>query len=305
MTYQTLISVLVFTGITLIVIAVITRCVLYQVPPMHYGRISTFGRRGRRVGEGLTFLIPFVQKVSCFSSELQRIEFTVRVKSSDLSGILVKMAAQFRLDPELIFIYEEVFKNVSKALTDASESEIGNVAGTKKIEEFVLEREAIVLLINCLLRLKYLPHENPDKINPQLDSAPISIDRRLAFYKEYSAKIKQCLAEEIQKLNERSRIEENYGIDILTVDLLDIEFTPKTEAALESKKQNEATLDGSNPRLALLTKLMAMGLTGQQAIDVMEVAFGNVQDRRIISLHGLEGLEGILGLLGAKGKKNE
>lgn len=274
-------------GATLIIVAVILRYGLYRIPPMQFGIVNTFGRRSRIVGEGLTFLIPFVQKVDIFSIELQRADIPAKAKSNDLSGIVIRGSVQYALDPQLISTYQETSRNISNALIDAVENEIGNIAGTKKLEDFVKEREAIVLLINCLLRLRDLPHENPKAVDENSNGKEIPVDRRLSFYKKHANQIKQFLVEESKKPEERSKIEMSYGIDIRAFDVVDIDFAPETEKILEKARQAKELAKADDIKFARIKRYKEeLGATTQEAIDVSEVSLGQATDNRKVSVQG-------------------
>ncbi len=283
---MSILTLLGIAGATLIIVAFVARYGLYRIPPMQYGIVNTFGRRGRVVGEGLTLLIPFAQKVDIFSTELQLVDIPVKAKSNDMSGIIINGLVQYALDPKLISIYEETSRNIAKALIAAVENEIGAVAGTKKLEDFVKEREAMVLLINCLLRLKDLPHENPKTVDEQSDGKATPVPQRLAFYRKHANRIKQFLAEESQKTEERSKIETAYGIDIRVFDVKDISFTPETEKILEKTRQAKALSKAAEILRTSNKQFQELGLNAQQSEDAAEIALGLTTDNRKFSLQG-------------------
>lgn len=250
----------------------------YKIPPMHYGVVDLLGNRVRNVGEGLAMLIPFLEEVQIFSIEAERSEVEVGVKSRDNMGISIEGSVEYQLDPNLLDAYQETEKERAGALVAAVQNEVGNVAGTRDGEDFVRNREAIWLLINCRLRLKEMPHENPQLIG--VGKVP-KLEQRLAFYKTYAKEIKRLLDEEVHKPSERSVIEEQYGVDVRIFDLTSVDFDEETSKALEKEKQDQAKARAAKQKIELFEKFKTLGLKPDEALDAAERSLGQVTETKV------------------------
>lgn len=258
----------------LLIIAVVLGYGLRKIPPMHYGRVNAFGKRGRVVEEGLRFLMPFVEEVELHSKELERIPLEVTVTSKDQLEIVLKLSVEFVLDLNLITAYEERSKERANGLAERIKTVVGEIAGVEKADDFIRRREAIVHLINCLLRLKDLPHKN------------IPIGQRLNFYETFAQDIDGYLEEETAKPDERSSIEEDYGIDILIANLTQVDFGAATKAALEKNKQLQATMKGTKHLLGTATHAQtALKLEGESAVNFALVSAG-LAKKQVVGVEG-------------------
>ncbi len=278
---------LIVLGATLLIVACVLRFGLRRIPPMHYAMINIFGKRWRIAQEGLVFLIPGVESMDLFPVDLQREDVVVSVKSKDLLGVQMRGSVEYALDPGLLTKYQETAKERSVALVNSIKTELGIIAGTKKGCDFILEREPIVLLINCILRLKDLPHDKPSIVTgKKTDEKPIPPIGRLSFYKKNREAIKQLLDEEGQKPDERSAIEEMYGIDIKLFDL-DLDYSKETSAAFEKEKQDEAKARAAKKKLELIAQFIEKGgASFQEAVNAAEQSLGQNSERKIVSIEG-------------------
>ncbi len=276
---------LIVLGATLIIVACVLRFGLQRVPPMHYAMINVFGKRWRVAREGLIFLIPGMESMDLFPISLQREDVVVLVKSRDLLGVQMRGSVEYALDPGLLVKYQETAKERAAALVNSIKTELGIIAGTKNGRDFVLQRESIVFLINCILRLRDLPHDKPLIVTgKKIDKEPVSPAKRLDFYKKNREQIKRLLDEETKKPDERSAIEEMYGIDIRLFDL-DLDYSRETSAAFEKEKQDEAKARAAKNKLELIAQFIEKGATFQEAVNAAEQSLG--QASRVI--HSIEG----------------
>ncbi|MDP3999095.1 MAG: SPFH domain-containing protein [bacterium] len=258
----------------LLIIAVVLGYGLRKIPPMYYGRVSAFGKRGRVVKEGLRFLIPFVEEVEFYSKEMQRIPLEVTATSKDKLEIILQVTVTFVPDWNLITAYEESTKERNGELIDGIRAVVGEIAGVKKAEDFIQRREAIGHLINCLLRLKDLPHEG------------VSINQRLQFYEILASEISQLLKKETSVPDERSEIEDKLGIDILDAHLKQIDFSPATKAALEKDRQTQAAMKATERMLGTAERIQkTLNLEGSEAANFVLVTAGHAK-KQVVAMEG-------------------
>lgn len=269
-------------GLFLMVTMFISRHVAISIPAKQYAIFSLFGKRWRARSEGLTWWLPLAEKCVLYSKELDRLEVETVAKSKDLLGIKLKGSVEFVVDPdrEMLLRYDETRKNQKGAITDSIKDELGILAGTKNAADFVKKRRAITLIINCRLRLKEMPHENPAAFGSTLKEIPLS--KKLDFYDKYADKIQALLDDEAKKPEERSRIEESYGIDILVFNLTDPDYTEKTNAAFEEAKQAQAKEKAAKAELNLAKEFEACS---QKGINAAQVSVGKAK-REVHSIEG-------------------
>ena len=254
-----------------------------SVTEKHYAIFNLFGKRWRTRKEGLTWRIPYYEKFQLYSKEVQLAEVDTTAKSKDLLGIILRGSVGFVPDPELLYKYDEVKNKLETSLVDSIKDELGVLAGTKDARDFVLQRKAITLMINCLLRLEEMPHKNPGQFGDT--RTEIQLNDRLDFYLIYADKIKDLLDHEGEKPEERSRIEKEHGIDIKFFNLTNPDYTPNTNAAFEEAKQAEAKVAAAQSELKLVKDFQGVGASPQEAIDAAQVSIGK-GTRQVHSIQG-------------------
>ncbi len=154
------IGIIVLLGIVVIAVVLVISAAV-SVPTAHYGVITRFGERVRdSLSEGLSFIIPFIEKVLIYSIELKTDPLDkISVFSSDRLDIELKGSVQWRPDTDNLKKFVEIPENtILVGLKDAIKSEIGKIAGEKKGDFFIKERKALEMLINCIFRLQRPPH---------------------------------------------------------------------------------------------------------------------------------------------------
>jgi hypothetical protein len=269
-------------GILLMAALFFGRYFTLSVPAKNYAIFSLFGKRWRARSEGLTWWLSGLEKYELHSKELDRLEVETVAKSKDLLGIKLRGSVEFVVDPdrEMLLKYDETKRNQKGAITDSIKDELGILAGTKNAADFVKKRRAITLIINCRLRLKEMPHENPSVFGS--GTKEISLPKMLDFYDKYADKVQAVLNDEDKKREERSRIEESYGIDILVFNLTDPDYTDKTNAAFEEAKQAEAKKKAAKAELDLAVSFEACS---QKGINAAQVSVGKAK-REVHSIEG-------------------
>src|SRR3989344_4542240 len=253
----------VLVGMVLIAYALVRRSVVI-IPTVHCGIVSRFKKRtGRVLGEGLRFVWPFVDSVDLFKLEVVTSDVAESFFSSDQLEVIIKGKVQWRPDKRLVSskFVEMSEDTITKGLIGAIKAELGIIAGQKEAEAFIGSREAVGLLINCVLRMEEPFHI----IHAALPST------RLDFYVQNGNNVRDHLRDEHKLVNNRSDIEAGYGIDILKFELEDVDFSPATKKV--------------------------MGLDPQAAVNAAELALEESRTtRQIFSVEGLDKLKGLLNL---------
>lgn len=282
-------------GLLLIIGTLIVNAIVI-VPTVHFGQVLRFKRRtGRILKEGLHFVVPFIDSVELFKSELVTTDVGESFFSKDNLEIMIKGSVQWRPDEALLdSTFVEMSENtITKGLVDTIKSELGIIAGTKKGEAFIKDREAISLLINSVLRLSAPPH-----IAENLSPA-----ERLQYYIDNTPVIRKRLADEPKNVNDRSDLENLYGIDIIRFSLADVDFSQTTKAALEKKKQAEAEMKAAQERFQkkkeIIEQLKSLGIDADAALDSAEVAT-NEAEKKIYSIPVLKKIIPRIFLTGGK-----
>lgn len=289
-------DILITIGWIVIAVVVVLRSGMFVVvPAVHFGVVTRFGNRkfgggkkGRVLEEGLNIVWPFIDKVELISGELVTKSIEGSSFSKDTLEIIFKGSVQWRPDKELLrtkFI-EMDESTVLQGINDAVNNALGILAGTKPGKVFIENRGAIADMINCMLRLGNPPH---------CDLIP---SKWLAYYKTHSAETRVKLGDEAGVSDDKSEIESRYGIDIVTFELSDVDFSPATKKALELKQQEAGRLQAvaltQETKLKLIKEYVDSGLDIKEATLAAEVTM--TQAERII-------IDGNLGALGAVAKK--
>jgi regulator of protease activity HflC (stomatin/prohibitin superfamily) len=149
---------------------------LVLVPEEHYGIIRIFTKKTKRcVKEGLTWKIPFIQRVQVFPAKLVTYSLYEKdgeaafVNSEDNLRIIIEGSVQIRPNFNKLYDFAGVTEDsILKGMKDAIEEGLGVIAGQEAAEVFRIKRDTIGLLINCLFRLSrrvdyYLNQNKLDK----------------------------------------------------------------------------------------------------------------------------------------------
>lgn len=276
-------------GGSVIVLAVLLLRGAIVIPTVNYGVVLRFKKRtGRVLDEGLNFILPFVDSAELFKYEIVTTPIEESFFSRDNLQIIIKGSVQWSPDKKLlksVFI-ERSEEAIKEGLVAAIKSELGIIAGTKPGSAFIKSREAISLLINSVLRMQTPPH-----LDPLLG---IELSKRLKYYEDHSIGVRFHLREEHRMTEDRSDLEERYGIDVLEFALADVDFSPETKKQMELAKQTEAKLKAdeleAKKKIDLVDRFKTMGLDPQAANNAAEVLMDQA-DRRIFSLEGLDKLK--------------
>lgn len=228
-------------GVTLIVVAFFLRYVVRKAPPMYIGLVKIFEIPWRTISEGSFLKIPLIETVELFSIELQLDDFETVVKTKDHLVLRVSGATQYTPDRNLLSAYQKKNETRVNDLANFIKNELSILAGSKGGQDFFARWYETNLLINCVLRLKEIPHEFPQVVQKDLDRRLIPLDQRLDFYKNHFAKIEKLLDQDRERPREPSSVEETYGIHIWVFHLVKLDFTPEALAALEREERTEVS----------------------------------------------------------------
>ena len=276
-------------GLTGLVVFYLSKS-LKIIPKSHIGVLEVFGKRNisKVYLEGLHFIAYKIEDVALYSLENNVRTFTVKVKSKDNVTINLSVAYEYIPDKNLMDVFGDNEKSLKEgALDNSIMNELGIVAGTKEALDFINQREAIVTFINCLLRLKQMPHDYPETIG--IKSKPIPLGRRLEFYRKNSRAIKlELLDKEAQKVSEKSNIELQYGVDIKEFDLMIPDFDEAYNKAIQKDKEAAAIIKAQERTLELAKKYAEIP---QKGINAMQVAMDQAE-RKVVSIEGLEDIFG-------------
>lgn len=275
------------------------------VPRTNYGLVYRFGKAtGRALDEGWHFILPLIDDVRCYPYKTQKRDVEVSVQSNEDDGtsleLLIKGHFEFYPDPAMILQYrKETEESITGGVINAVKEELGVIAGKTKAFDFIKSREAIVLIVNCMLRLQDLPHHYARQYGEQEDH--IGPEGRLDFYRNhrteiiYGTAVIHGLENEADFPNERSLIEKRYGIDIRVFTLADVDFSEAVKKAFESKREQEQKMKGvevvANQKLKIAKKWQRHGLKPAEAANEADVTVGH-GEKKIFSIEGADRILG-------------
>lgn len=310
---------------------------LVMIPTVCFAVVTRFKKRVKDAAgkykileEGLNLIFPFIDNVEIFSKKSEPKSVSVNVFSEDRLPIVVNGLVEWKIDRPDIFI-ELKEGTVIERITAAVKSELGKVAGTKDGDTFIKLRAELEALINCVLRLPRRPDhwvnlkdssfkmgeinlkgfrgEKRKKLKPKKWKTPaLNKEKELdviGFYKENVTRIQILLRSESKIPEQRSLIEELYGIDVIGFRLEDVDYTEATKKALEKERQTKADMKAAEVRmktkLQMTKDFQGSGLSPQEALNATETTVGD-GERRIISMEGSDNpLIAAAAIIAAKG----
>jgi len=240
------------------------------VPTNYFGIREILGRR-MPLGvlyEGFHFVLPLVEQIEIFSLEPVRLEAKVEgITGGDSLEIIVECSIEYRPDPNVNVKGIPTFSNyersvVEKGIIDEIKEKINVVCGarTSTAEELVLRREEFILYINSWLRLSEPAHFKDGKLPEEI----------FDYYRSHRKEINNSLMKEEENINDRSKLEERYGIDIINITIKKISFSEKTMKSMELQKQMKEE-EQANKKLLDMVQESArrLGITPEKAIDMV------------------------------------
>lgn len=134
-----------------IVIIVIAGGALYtqsfvRVPAGYRGVLLTWSKPEDKIlGEGLNFIIPFVQSVELMNVQVQKAESTESAATNDLQVVSTTVAVNFRLNPAVVNqIYRELRQDyVSRVITPNIQESLKAATAQYTAEELITKRATV------------------------------------------------------------------------------------------------------------------------------------------------------------------
>ena len=273
-------------GFAILVVAFFLRYVARKAPPMYIGLVKIFDIPWRTISEGPFIKIPLIETVELFSTELQLDDFETVVKTKDHLILRVSGATQYTPDRNLLSAYQKKDETRVNDFANFIKNELSILAGSKGGRDFFARWYATFLLINCVLRLKEIPHEFPRVVRGDLSPDPIPLDQRLDFYDDHGPEIEKLLNKDRKKTRERSKVEETYGIYIWIFHLVKLDFTPEARAALKREERTESSALAIKHAIFQTEHRINLGPSFEQVIDTAEQSLKQPSEKKIRSYAG-------------------
>lgn len=265
---------------------------IVMIPTACFGVVVRFGRRtGRILHEGINLRLPLIEVVQSISMELDTTPIDTTFFTRDNLELSVVGSLQWAPTHR---ICDEIGRNrfldidkrtIAKGITDAIESELGKLGSVEKAESFIVNRDALEVLLNCILRLDRLPHEKEG----------IQAEALISYYKDNKQRITEHLRSHKKNVShDFSAIERRYGIEIVAFILTRIAFSDTTKDALEKQGQaivELAAVDERMGRIEVFARRLRSdhGLGHQEAVNTAKLLIG-MADNKIVSFEGLDKL---------------
>lgn len=280
-----------------------------RVDPVHRAVLIRFGKRREDMvyGEGWhgfwDGVLPFLDRFEAKPITLDPAAISTKVLTKDNMQVSIGGSVQYRVDD----VYRNLEVNpatMGVGMSDAIKSELGIIAGRADGEQFVGARREIWLLINAMLRFSVAPHYRASATNPTLfdpigGDQEVEPEERLPFYRKNVMAISAALKRETENHDDRSLIEERYGVDVVVFELAEVNFTTETVAALEKKRQAELGADAAKSAFRREKEIfleLKDEVGPERALNEASLIVGGKErgSRQIISLEGLEGVAAAL-----------
>ena len=137
--------------IAALVIIIIAGGVFYtqgfiRVPAGYRGVLLTWGKPEEKIlGEGLNFIIPFIQSVELMNVQIQKAESTESAATNDLQEVSATVAVNFRLSPSAVNeIYTELRQDyVSRVIKPNIEESLKAATSQFRAEELITKRATV------------------------------------------------------------------------------------------------------------------------------------------------------------------
>jgi regulator of protease activity HflC (stomatin/prohibitin superfamily) len=126
-----------------------------RVPAGYRGVLLTWGKPENRIlGEGLNFVIPFVQNIELMNVQVQKAESTESAATNDLQEVTTTVAVNFRLDPLTVNeIYRELRQDyVSRVIKPNIEESLKAATAQYKAESLITQRAIVKSTFDDILK---------------------------------------------------------------------------------------------------------------------------------------------------------
>jgi len=193
--------------IAVIVIILILGGALYvqgfvKVPAGYRGVLMTWGKPEDKIlGEGLSFIIPFVQGVELMNVQVQKAESTEEAATKDLQQVSTTAAVNFRLDPNNVNqIYTDLRQDyVSRVIKPNIEESLKAATALFTAEELVSKRLEMKLMFDDIL------DDRLEVFNIEIISVSLT---DFQFSPSFKAAIEAKVTAEQQALEAKNKLEQ-------------------------------------------------------------------------------------------------
>ena len=125
-----------------------------RVPAGYRGVLLTWGKPEDKIlGEGLNFVIPFIQNIELMNVQVQKAESTESAATNDLQDVSATVAVNFRLNPlEVNQIYRELRQDyVSRVIKPNIEESLKAATSQFRAEELITKRATVKAAFDDIL----------------------------------------------------------------------------------------------------------------------------------------------------------
>ena len=218
------------------------------------GVVDFWGKRtGRIVDDGPSLIVPGFHKVpEAISLKPAVVLIETTFTSRNRQGLIFKCTVQYAPDMKLKIGNDSVFdmqseEAIHQGLVDAIKDKLGDLGGALETDAFISGRIALGQFFNCEMKLSTPPHLDHKKGDPDKCGVPdcefpdkVPAKDLIEFYHAHFVIGKKKLDGETGEPDDRSSLEQRFGIDIRALDITLIDFTKETKAAFEKEEQAKA-----------------------------------------------------------------
>jgi len=125
-----------------------------RVPAGYRGVLLTWGKPEEKIlGEGLNFVIPFIQSIELMNVQVQKAESTESAATNDLQEVSTTVAVNFRLNPNSVNqIYRELRQDyVARVIKPNIEESIKAATSQFRAEELITNRATVKAVFDDIL----------------------------------------------------------------------------------------------------------------------------------------------------------
>ena len=125
-----------------------------RVPAGYRGVLLTWGKPEDKIlGEGLNFVIPFIQSIELMNVQVQKAESTESAATNDLQEVTTTVAVNFRLNPNSVNqIYRELRQDyVVRVIKPNIEESIKAATSQFRAEELITNRATVKAVFDDIL----------------------------------------------------------------------------------------------------------------------------------------------------------
>jgi regulator of protease activity HflC (stomatin/prohibitin superfamily) len=193
--------------IAVLVIIIIAGGALYtqafvRVPAGYRGVLLTWSKPEDKIlGEGLNFIIPFIQSVELMNVQVQKAESTESAATDDLQEVTATVAVNFRLDPlEVNVIYTELRQDyISRVIKPNIEESLKAATAQFRAEELITLRPQVKAAFDDILA------ERLDVFNIEVVAVSLT---DFQFSASFSAAIEAKVTAEQSALEAENKLEQ-------------------------------------------------------------------------------------------------